>query len=251
MKGITADGGEGGGKGNLVQGDTVRQEEIRNDRYGVWDVEPGEMLAPIEDAVAQRREGSGESELSDASALERKVADGRKGVGEGQLNQSTSVLSRAGLARVSGRSIFSLLGWGSSPVRRTARVLHLSDLVPAEGEVPRLDRLARVALGNPVVRERVAPRAAYAQVHVYSCRPRRAMEVGCSERPVDALACGCGLSRRAESTFYVYRPYRPPPLTAWVVGKKTSLFKHEKSLKVVYFPYINHRLWFLNRSQIP
>jgi len=27
-------------------------------------------------------------------------------------------LSRAGLARVSGRSIFSLLGWGSSPVRR-------------------------------------------------------------------------------------------------------------------------------------
>ena len=119
MKGITADGGEGGGKGNLVQGDTVRQEEIRNDRYGVWDVEPGEMLAPIEDAVAQRREGSGESELSDASALERKVADGRKGVGEGQLNQSTSVLSRAGLARVSGRSIFSLLGCGSSPVRLT------------------------------------------------------------------------------------------------------------------------------------
>lgn len=51
------------------------------------------MLASIEDAVAQRREGSGESELSDAGALERKFANGLKGVGEGQLNQSTSVKS--------------------------------------------------------------------------------------------------------------------------------------------------------------
>ena len=33
-------------------------------------------------------------------------------------------LSKAELARVSGRSICSLVGWGSSPVRRTACVSH-------------------------------------------------------------------------------------------------------------------------------
>ena len=40
-------------------------------------------------------------------------------------------LSKAGLARVSGRSIFSLLGWGSSPVRHTCSAAIWASPCPA------------------------------------------------------------------------------------------------------------------------
>ena len=115
--------------GLLIDGDRV-------DRQGELDTEATQVDQAEQDEPLVQREAAAAILRLDEVVQWRHSLHGP--ALEARLVRVGVVLSRAGLARESGRSIFSLLGWGSSPVRRTANITASQKLTTRPGVIPTL-----------------------------------------------------------------------------------------------------------------